>query len=63
MGQVGGKSFATPRAIHRLRLSQFDESNVLHCELAEIGRAASAGAQTDRLDRAAEEYWSQRDVR
>jgi hypothetical protein len=57
MGQVGGKSFATPRAIHRLRLSQFDETNALHRELAAIGRTASTGAATDGLDRAVEAYW------
>lgn len=38
--QVGGKSFATPRAIHRLGLKRFDRQNDLHQAIAETGQAA-----------------------
>ncbi|MFO0947534.1 MAG: N-6 DNA methylase [Planctomycetota bacterium] len=40
IGQVGGKSFATPSTMHRLRLQRFESENPLHQSLSNISKAA-----------------------
>ncbi|QDU60853.1 N5-glutamine S-adenosyl-L-methionine-dependent methyltransferase [Planctomycetes bacterium Pan216] len=64
--QVGGKSFATPRSIHRLRLGRFDAKDAACRELATLSRraheeAAQTGEASERtrelVDAAAAGYW------
>ena len=48
VGQVGGKGFATPRSVHRLRLPAYDRSNALALRLATLSRFAHRQATGDR---------------
>lgn len=69
IGQVGGKSFATPSTMHRLRLVRFDSDNPLHQSLAAAGMRAHDEAAVShhstpsrdtstRVNRLAREYWA-----
>lgn len=65
-GQVGGKSFATPRAVHRLGLRTFDPDNPLHCRLSELSQLAHEQAKRTKIpeqvtllaiEESVKEYW------
>lgn len=65
--QTGGKSFATPRSIHQLRLPRFDPAKAIHQQLAECSRAfhdLAAGPDLPlsdfqmRIDDLARRLWS-----
>ncbi|HVJ81153.1 MAG TPA: hypothetical protein VNC50_08795, partial [Planctomycetia bacterium] len=57
-GQRGGKSFATPGAIHRLALPKYLESEPRHCRLADLGRRAAEGeVETAELDQSVREMF------
>jgi hypothetical protein len=67
IGQVGGKSFATPKTIHQLALRRFDGDNATHGALAELGGAAHQQALKQgspereilaEIDRQAGRYWA-----
>lgn len=46
IGQVGGKSFATPNTIEKLNLRKFDVQKPIHRKLAKLGEAAWREAAT-----------------
>lgn len=67
IGQVGGKSFATPRTMEQLRLRTFDPATSLHRRLSALAETAEretraggapTSATTSGIDAAAAEYWT-----